>query len=92
MDHVDAHLATASQDSKYPLSIRAVLAIGKKTLNRYYTKTDHSEVYRIAMGMLSSFSCIVAFFQARKLTPFISPSPPSQVEVLQDCGMGGRMD
>ena len=28
-----------------------MLTIGKKTLNRYYDKTDHSEVFRIAIGM-----------------------------------------
>jgi hypothetical protein len=50
MDHIDTHLATAAQDMDYSISIRAALAIGKKTLNRYYNKTDHSEVYRIAMG------------------------------------------
>ena len=57
MDHIDEHLATAAvgRNSKYSLAIKAVLAIGKKTLNRYYNKTDHSEVYRIAMGM-----CFVA--------------------------------
>ena len=44
MDHIDKHLATAAIDRKHPL------AIGKRTLNRYYDKTDHSEVYRIAMG------------------------------------------
>ncbi|KAF8163031.1 hypothetical protein B0H34DRAFT_744625 [Crassisporium funariophilum] len=49
MDHIYAHLATAAQDMDLPVSIRAALAIGKKTLNRYYNKTDHSEVYRIAM-------------------------------------------
>ena len=51
MDHIDTHLATAAQSTRYPTSIRAALAIGKRTLNRYYNKTDHSEVYRIAMGM-----------------------------------------
>jgi hypothetical protein len=52
MDHIDKVLATAS-DSPYKFgpSIRAALAIGKTALNRYYNKTDHSEVYRIAMGM-----------------------------------------
>ena len=30
--------------------MRAALGIGKRTLNRYYNKTDYSEVYRIAMG------------------------------------------
>jgi len=51
MDHIDEHLATAAIDNDYPLAIKAALAIGKKTLNRYYDKTDHSEVFRIAMGM-----------------------------------------
>src|SRR5271154_3203981 len=52
MDHIDEHLATAAIDNKSPLAIKAALAIGKKTLNRYYDKTDHSEVFRIAMGRL----------------------------------------
>lgn len=51
MDHIDEHLATAAIDNKYPLAIKAALAIGKKTLNRYYDKSDQSEVFRIAMGM-----------------------------------------
>jgi hypothetical protein len=50
MDHIDTHLATATQTTSYSTSIRTALAIGKKTLNRYYDKTDYSEVYRIAMG------------------------------------------
>jgi len=51
MDHIDEHLAMAAIDNKYPPAIKAALAIGKKTLNRYYDKTDQSEVFRIAMGM-----------------------------------------
>lgn len=50
MDHIDECLTTISQDLKYSKAIRAALALGKQTLNRYYDKTDHSEVYRIAMG------------------------------------------
>ncbi|KAF8815861.1 hypothetical protein BYT27DRAFT_7078739 [Phlegmacium glaucopus] len=45
MDHINTHLATATQDASYSISICAALAIGKQTLNRYYNKTDHSEVY-----------------------------------------------
>ena len=52
MDHIDQHLATAAIGNKYNPAIRAALAIGKKTLNRYYDRTDHSEVYRIAMSTL----------------------------------------
>jgi len=51
MDHLDGYLTTASLRYDLPLSIKAALAIRKKTLNRYYDKTDHSEVFRIAMGM-----------------------------------------
>jgi hypothetical protein len=50
MDHIDEHLATAATSPKYSPAIKAALAIGKKTINRYYDKTDHSEVFRIAMG------------------------------------------
>jgi hypothetical protein len=51
MDHLDSYLATAALNSDIPLSIKAALAVGKKTLNCYYDKTNHSEVFRIAMGM-----------------------------------------
>ena len=50
MDHLDEHLTNATLNPKYPVSIKAAIAVGKKTLNRYYDKTDHSEVFRIAMG------------------------------------------
>lgn len=50
MDHIDEHLATAAIDYEYPLAIKAALALGKKTLNCYYDKSDQSEVFRIAMG------------------------------------------
>ena len=45
-------LATAALEADYPTAIKAALAIGKKTLNRYYNKTDHSEIFRIAMGKI----------------------------------------
>jgi hypothetical protein len=51
MDIIDKHLATAVLNNKYKSSIQAALVVGKKHLNKYYTMTDHSELYRIAMGM-----------------------------------------
>ena len=54
MDHIDAHLTTATQNTRYSIAIRAALEIGNKTFNRYYNKTDYSEVYRIAMGKFIS--------------------------------------
>lgn len=57
MDHIDTTLATTLEDMAVPLSLRAALAIGKQTLNKYYNKTDHTEVYRIAMGKTSKLIC-----------------------------------
>lgn len=50
MDHIDKVLATTSNSHRFSLPIRASLIIGKNTINRYYNKTDQSEVYRIAMS------------------------------------------
>lgn len=51
MDHIDQHLATAASGNKYNPAIKATLTMGKRTTNRYYDWTDHSEVYRIAMSI-----------------------------------------
>ena len=61
MDHIDAHLANASQNLKYSPAIRASLALGKAHLNKYYDMTDHSEVYRIAMSECSSPNHFIQF-------------------------------
>jgi hypothetical protein len=51
MDHIERHLASAATNKKYASSIQAAIKIGKSLLNRYYSLTDYSELYRIAMGM-----------------------------------------
>jgi len=50
MDHIDKHLATASRNENLKPCIQAAVAMGKKLLNKYYSYTDHSELYRIAMS------------------------------------------
>jgi hypothetical protein len=45
MNHIDEYLVTAALSADYPKAIKAALAIGKRTLNRYYNKTDHSETF-----------------------------------------------
>jgi hypothetical protein len=50
MDRIDEVLTTNALDKQYSISVQAALAMGKKTLNRYYSKTDFSDVYRIAMS------------------------------------------
>jgi hypothetical protein len=69
MDHIDEYLTTAVRNMKISKAIRAALALGKQTLNRYYNKTDQSEVYRIAMSsfflfffLFISFKSLVQFY------------------------------
>ena len=50
MDHIDKYLATTIQDHSVSDGLRGALALGKRTLNRYYNMTDSSDIYRIAMG------------------------------------------
>jgi hypothetical protein len=40
MDHIDQFLTSQAVDKGFAPSIRVALAMGKKTLNRYYTLTD----------------------------------------------------
>ena len=86
MDLINSHLATAALNPKYERSIQAALAIGKKLLNKYYDMSDHSELYRIAMGM--------SIHHWNPFLPLInlsSSSPKPQAGILQDGQMGGRL-
>ena len=51
MDIIDEALTTHSldEDSLEP-AIQAAVNLARKTINRYYDKTDDSECYRIAMS------------------------------------------
>ncbi|RXW23667.1 hypothetical protein EST38_g2184 [Candolleomyces aberdarensis] len=49
MDTIDSHLATCAIDTAFPAPLRAAFALGKKLLNKYYSLSDLSEVYRIAI-------------------------------------------
>ncbi|KAF9559745.1 hypothetical protein CPC08DRAFT_621297, partial [Agrocybe pediades] len=49
MDYLDQQLTNSSLDPEYPACIKRAIHFGKKTLNKYYNITDHSELYRIAM-------------------------------------------
>ena len=50
MDHIDEHLTTTSLDRLYCPAVRVALALGKTVLNKYYSLTDASDLYRVAMG------------------------------------------
>ena len=50
MDLIDAELATKATNPSFAPSLRGAISLGKKLLNKYYSMTDNSHVYRIAMS------------------------------------------
>ena len=50
MDIVNDRLTAQANSTELSPAIRAALGLAKKTLNRYYSKTDDCEAYRIAMS------------------------------------------
>jgi hypothetical protein len=87
MDHIDEHLATAATGTNrvYPLAIKAALAIGKRTLNRYYNQTDHSNIFRIAMGTYFINMLFIFLYMIRSITS------SAQAGVFQERRMGKRL-
>ena len=72
MDILDEQLTTESLDQKYLPSIRAVLNMGKKLINKYYSKTDNSDVYRISMSKHGLLNMLLV-----NLHRLLCYSPPS---------------
>ena len=58
MDHIEHHLELAANNEKYHASIQAAINIGKSLLNKYYSLTDYSDLYRTAMGMFYDI-CVI---------------------------------
>ena len=50
MDRIDAMLCDFSTDQLSP-SVKQALSFAREIMDKYYSKTDLSNVYRIAMGM-----------------------------------------
>jgi hypothetical protein len=50
MDCIDNLLTKNATDQQFSASIQAALAMGKWTLNHYYSKLALSDVYQIVMG------------------------------------------
>lgn len=52
MDKIDKHLASCAVDTAYSPALRGAFKLGKDLLNKYYSLTDSSDVYRIAISEL----------------------------------------
>jgi hypothetical protein len=55
MDIISDRLTTAANNEELNEAVRAAAGLAKQTLNRYYSRTDDSEAYRIAMSMDFSY-------------------------------------
>jgi hypothetical protein len=72
MDNIDCHLTTLALNSLYRPAIKASLTISKRLLNRYYTLTDHSEMYHIALSKFLCSLCLIA--ATSPCSPVLHPS------------------
>ena len=50
MDKIDDTLNMQASETVYHPAIQHAMRLGKNTMNTYYSHTDSSAVYRIAMG------------------------------------------
>lgn len=66
-------------------SNKSALKLAKSTLNKYYSRTDDSNIYRIAMGELTHFCSILADLK-------LSSSSQLQTRVLSRPKMGKGLD
>ncbi|KAF7793614.1 hypothetical protein EIP86_004728 [Pleurotus ostreatoroseus] len=64
MDKINELLTTYALNYSYRAPIRAACRLAKKTLNRYYEKTDLSEMYRISMILQPRFK--LSYFECAK--------------------------
>ena len=88
IDRMHAELvAAANNTTNYSPALRAALSLRKSLLNRYYSLTDDSEVYHIAISMYH-FICLL-YNNNKNIT---SSPPKIQTKIFQEAGMGGTVD
>jgi hypothetical protein len=93
MDRVDKDFATRLSQTNAALlpetsaAVQAALALGKKTMNKYYECTDYSELYWITMSTFFSFTS-----DSRLIVALFSSSPLPQASLLQKTEVAGRLD
>ena len=80
MDHIDSYLATTIQDDSISAGLQMALALGKRTLNRYYDMTDCSDIYRIAMGMF------IYFVNKQPTSTFLVLHPRHKLKYFENAG------
>jgi hypothetical protein len=88
MDRIDVVLRDAGTTALTP-SVRHALMFARKLLDKYYSKTDLSNVYRVAMGRSSFHSHYCTVNSCA--TAYSSP-PSTKTQVLPATRLGEGMD
>jgi hypothetical protein len=73
MDTIDDEFTAIMQETKHKWhpSICAAVSLSKKTLNKYYSLTDNSENYQIAISECSVSSCMYSHSALIVLHPWM---------------------
>ena len=77
MDILTEHLARFKDDTVLSAVVRSAAERGMEVINRYYSKTDQSVIYRIAM---SKWSILCSGLWELALIYDVIGSPPSRVQ------------
>lgn len=79
-------VAAIKNTTNYSPALQVALSL-RKSLNKYYSLTDDSEVYHIAISM---YHFIHLLYNNNKN---ITSSPPKiQAKIFQEAGIGGMVD
>ena len=87
MDKRDNYLNPSTQKPYHP-AIQAAMKLACNKINRYYSLTDLSSAYRIAMGKFNYILCILCL----SADILFSPSSRTQTRIFPTKGMGRRVD
>ncbi len=86
MDILTHKINDVIRDNSLHIAVRAAAARGRVILDKYYSRTDESIMYRMAMSMSPIFS-----LNSCRLPRDSAPSP-IQNRLLYGRELGGRMD
>ena len=88
MDLMDREFTSYAHSQSYSAPICSSMELAQKTLSRYYSSTDKSVLYRIAMGKLS----FVFWIWSRTFIHYTSSSPTLQINILQEHSLIAHLD
>ena len=87
MDHINQVLSMYSHNKSFLPSICSDVSLAQETLNCYYSGTDQSKVYHIAMSKY-----FINFIFQPSANVDYSSSPQAQVILLQNGSLGRGVD